>query len=315
MTTYAGPHHLDQSLAPGTLRLLVLVEDLGGVGAAARACGIGQPQASRALSGLERRLGCRLLRRGPLGSTPTEEGRAVAELARGVLDAYEPLERLSAQLTVRPVTSLRLAASRTVGEQLVPLWIQAITQMDPIVQVSFHVDNSTRVMQLVRSGEVPLGFVEVPETPAGFTVEVLRRDRMMLIVPPGHPWAQRATTSGASTPPVPDLAAARFVEREPGSGTRAMLDALLPGRRPPVAVFDSNTAIVRAVAAGAGPALLSELAVREPVATGAVAVIDLDDRRLERPLCAIWQTGATPSRLVARILGVIRRTPEPVSTA
>lgn len=299
MTTDGATHPLDRSLTPAVLRLLVLVEDLGGVGAAARACGVSQPSASRALAGVEGRLGCLLLRRTALGSSLTPEGLALAAQARLVLKAYDQLESLAHDLSRGTPGHVRLAASRTVGEQLVPGWLGALAGQRGDLQVSFHVGNSDAVIQQVRAGEVPLGFVEVPTPPVGLAHEILLYDRLVVIVPPDHPWVGHPVS-------LDDLAAAHLVEREPGSGTRSMVDTVLPHRNSPSAEFDSNTAIVRAVAAGVGPAVLSELTTGEDARTGEVALVPWAHDPPKRPLCAIWQSALTSSRLVRDILAVVR---------
>ena len=299
MTTDGATHPLDRSLTPAVLRLLVLVEDLGGVGAAARACGVSQPSASRALAGVEGRLGCLLLRRTALGSSLTPEGLALAAQARLVLKAYDQLESLAHDLSRGTPGHVRLAASRTVGEQLVPGWLGALAGQRGDLQVSFHVGNPDPVIQQVRAGEVPLGFVEVPTPPVGLAHEILLYDRLVVIAPPNHLWVGRPVG-------LDDLAAAHLVEREPGSGTRSMVDTVLPHRASPAAEFDSNTAIVRAVAAGLGPAVLSELTIGENARTGDVVVVPWAHDPPKRPLCAIWQSALTSSRLVRDILTVVR---------
>lgn len=297
--TAAVRHPLDHVLTPGVLRLLVLVEELGGVGAAARAAGISQPSASRTLGALERRLGYLLLRRTPLGSTLTAEGMALAAQARLVLGPYDQLTGAALDLAGASPSHLTLAASRTVGEQLVPLWLSALAVASPELRLTFRVDNSDAVVRAVRSGGVPLGFVEVATPPSGLALEVLRYDELVVIVPPGHRWE-------GGTVAADDLAVERLVEREPGSGTRGMLDLLAPVRLRPSAEFDSNTAIIQAVAAGLGPAVLSELAVGAAVRAGDVAAVAWRVPPPRRPLCAIWQHTLGSSRLVAGILEVAR---------
>ena len=85
-----------------------------------------------------------------------------------------------------------------------------------------------------------------------------------------------------------------------------MVDTVLPHRASPAAEFDSNTAIVRAVAAGLGPAVLSELTIGENARTGDVVVVPWAHDPPKRPLCAIWQSALTSSRLVRDILTVVR---------
>lgn len=309
-TTRAGAGHqaghpLDQHLTPGTLRLLTLVHELGGVGAAARTLGMTQPSASRTLSALERRLGVPLLDRSPRGTTLTVAGLAVCAQARAVLQEQDRLEGVIAALSTAGPERLELAASRTIGEHLVPVWLGAQAAAHPGTWVSFRFDNSANVARWVADGVVPLGFVEDPTTPElagaeGLRSEVLRLDRLRIIVPPTHPWA--GDTIGPD-----DLAATALVEREAGSGTRATLDAALPTRRRALAELDSNEAIVRAVAAGVGPAVLSEMAVASHVEAGTVASVEWDGPALERPLRAIWRGDTRVPRPVAEFLALVRR--------
>src|SRR5699024_11900686 len=98
-------------------------------------------------------------------------------------------------------------------------------------------------------------FTNLPTTDVSLLREVLRYDELQIVVPPGHEWGGRAVT-------LAELAATPLVEREPGSGTREMLNEALSKRAKPSAVCDANTASIQAVAAGGGPAIFSELGAR-----------------------------------------------------
>lgn len=294
----------ERVMTPRLLQILIAVEDLGGVGAAARAHSLPQPSASRSITAAEEHLGYPLLHRTPLGSSLTSEGTALANQARAVLAEYQNLENLARNFNATRATDLSLAASRTVGEQLVPTWLGALAAAIPEVRVSFHVDNSREVIDSVVRGDATLGFVEVPNLPntdVPLRSEVLRYDELQIVVPPGHVWEGRAVelTELASTP---------LVERELGSGTRDMLDEALPKRANPSAVFDSNTAIIHAVGAGVGPAVLSELAVREPARTGKVTIAPWAQPPIKRPLRAIWTSTLTAesASTVKKIVDVVR---------
>jgi len=291
-------------MTPRLLQILIAVEDLGGVGAAARAHSLPQPSASRAIAAAEEHLGYPLVHRTPLGSSLTSEGTALANQARAVLSEYQNLENLARNFNTTYATDLSLAASRTVGEQLVPTWLGALAAAIPDVRVSFHVDNSREVIDSVVRGEAALGFVEVPNLPTtdvSLLSEVLRYDELQIVVPPGHEWGGRAVT-------LAELAATPLVEREPGSGTREMLNEALSKRAKPSAVFDSNTAIIQAVAAGVGPAILSELVAREPARTGKVTIVPWAQPPIKRPLRAVWTSALTAeaASTVKKIVDVVR---------
>lgn len=291
--------HHDQVLIPATLRLLVAVHDLGSIGAAARSMKITQPTASRTLKGLESHLGYRLLDRAPRGSTMTAAGTELAVQARQVLHEVDRLAAAADTLADPGPQRLDFAASRTIGEHLVPLWLGAWAASRPEVWVSTRFDNSAQVIDWVRDSTVSLGFIEVPEPPEDLACELLHRDRLSVIVPAGHPWQD------APVGPE-DLARTGLVERESGSGTRATLDVVLPRRKRPLAELDSNAAIVRAVAAGVGPAVLSDMAVRQPVATGVVATASWTGPELSRGLHAIRRRERPVPESTAVFLDLVR---------
>jgi DNA-binding transcriptional LysR family regulator len=98
-----------------------------------------------------------------------------------------------------------------------------------------------------------------------------------------------------------ELARTPLVTREAGSGTRDTLTAALrqavgeETQQPPPALELSSAAAVRAaVLAGAGPAVISRLAVADDLAVGRLHAITVRELDLRRRLQAIWVGGRTP---------------------
>ncbi|MEU5695162.1 LysR substrate-binding domain-containing protein [Actinosynnema sp. NPDC020468] len=290
-----------------SLRLLVLVGELGSVGRAARRLGVAQPSASKRLSTLERRLGLVLVDRGRRGSALTPSGVVVTEHARRVLGEVDGLVAAARALRSDRDAALRVAASMTVAEHLAPSWIGELRRADPDLRVGLRVTNSATVAELVRDGAVDLGFVEAPGPLTGLSSRRVAVDRLAVVVAPDHPWTRR------KRPVTPaELAATPLVVREPGSGTRDTLDHALPGCA--VALeLGSTTAVRGAVVAGVGPAALSVLAVSVDLAEGRLVEVPvaLD---LGRVLRAVWPAGrrlvgpaATLLALALRRSGTPRR--------
>ena len=174
---------------------------------------------------------------------------------------------------------------------------------EPPAAVVLTAPNSDTVPQQVSSGAADLGFVEGPTSPAGLRSRVIGHDELVVVVRPNHPWAQRRQPLSPA-----ELASTRLASREEGSGTRDALTAALSaalGRRVtmPVALALSSTAAVRAaVLAGAGPAVLSELAVAEDLASHRLARVPVGGVNLRRSLRAIWSGGTLPPMGAARDL-------------
>lgn len=282
-----------------TLRLLVAVADTGSLTAGARSVGMAQSNASRALATLERRLGYPLIERSHRGSRLTDKGSLTVEWAREVILATERLLTGAATLAADRSGDLPVGASMTVAEYLAPGWVSELRSELPEITTSLHVANSHDVIEAVRSGAVPIGFIESPDAPSEVNSIEILPDRLVLVTSPVHPWAR------AGRPiEVDELSRTALVEREPGSGTRAALDAAIGAERPrPVAELNSNAAICGSVAAGLGPAVLSSLAVREAIASGRLVPIEVTGDPLRRSFRGIWH-GPRPTGPAGRLLQI-----------
>jgi len=268
------------------LQLLVGVAEHGSLGAAARAVSMAQPNASRAVSRLERRLGLTLIRRTPTGSTLTPEGTVVGQWARDVLTAAEHLLVAAQALSAERRSQLSVAASMTVAEYLVPAWLGELRRTHPDLQLGLEVTNSSEVCGRVASGSSHVGFVESPGVPQGLHSAVVARDRLVVVVDPGHPWARRRRPL---TPA--ELAATPLIVRERGSGTRITLERLLHAYElaAPALELTSTAAVKVSVASGAAPAVVSTLAVEASVRSGELVAVPVEGLDLSRRLRAVWR--------------------------
>ncbi|MFI5958143.1 LysR family transcriptional regulator [Cryptosporangium sp. NPDC051539] len=302
----------------GSFDLLLSVARLGSVGQAAREHGVSQPAASARLRQLERRLGIALLNRTPRGSTLTGEGALVADWARTAIEAAEALAAGAGALREVHDGTLRVAASQTVAEYLLPGWLVAVRAAHPAIGVTLDAMNSADVARRVLAGEADLGFVEGPDVPAGLHAERVHSDRLTVIVAPGHPWSRRRGVTAA------ELAATSLVSREASSGTRRALESALLAAgvseiAPPLLELSSTTAIKHAVAAGSGPAVLSSLAIAGELGNGTLVEVAVRPEPGEPPLAlrrqlrAVWPTGRQLSG-PARDLYAIARLPRPGGT-
>jgi DNA-binding transcriptional LysR family regulator len=179
----------------------------------------------------------------------------------------------------------------TVAEYLLPGWLTALRARDPGTVVALTAGNSAHVASAVLDSRADLGFVESPRLPPGLASCPVGTDVLTVVVPPGHRWARRRSGITAV-----ELMATPLVAREPGSGTRRYLEEALrlqagPDQVPPVAELSSTTAIKSAVAAGIGPAVLSELAVAAELAAGTLRAVRVTDLDLSRRLLAVWAEG------------------------
>ncbi|MEU2876571.1 LysR family transcriptional regulator [Streptomyces sp. NPDC007070] len=285
----------------GALELLLAVARLGSLGGAARELGITQPAASSRIRSMERQLGLALVDRSPRGSRLTDAGALVTDWARRVVEAAEAFDAGTQALRDRRDSRLRVAASMTIAEYLLPGWLIALRGHRPDTAVSLLAGNSATVAERLLAGEADLGFVEGVSAPAGLDSVVIAHDRLIVVAAPAHPWARRGRPLDAA-----ELAATPLILREKGSGTRQVLDAALGGLARPLIELSSTTAVKAAAVSGAGPAVLSELAVGDELTLRRLVTVPVEGVALRRALRAVWPAGHRPAGPARELLSLTR---------
>lgn len=290
---------------PRALDLLVSVADLGSISAAAAAHGVTQPAASMRLRSLERLLGITLLERATTGTRLTPAGSATVEWASTVLDSMRTLLAGTAALRADGRSHLRLAASMTVAEYLLPRWLQQLSSEMPETRVSLEMGNTAHVCDLVARRQVDLGFVEGPRPPGYMSSREILADELVIVVARGHPWSRRRAALSPGK-----LAATPLVLRETGSGTRDVLtEALAVHSLEPTPAIElgSTTAVKAAAAGGVGPAAISALAVRSELESGQLVSVPYRDLSLRRVIRAIWVASRPPAAAATCLMAIARR--------
>lgn len=291
-----------------SLRLLVLVDDLGSIGQAAAALAIAQPSASKRLSTVERRLGLTLLDRTRRGSALTPDGQAVTGWARQVLAEFDRLLAGAEALRDQHEAGLRVAASMTLAEHFVPRWIGELKHRMPRLRLGLEVANSDQVADRARAGDIDLGFVESPGPLRGLSSRTVGTDHLVLAVPAGHPWARRRRPL---TPA--ELANTALIVRESGSGTRETVEAALRatgvGPVNPLLELGSASAVRNSVTTGVGPAVISALEMDRDTDDHRLVRVPVDGIDFGRVLRAVWPSGRRLTGPAAELLALAVRRP------
>ncbi|MDP9827128.1 LysR family transcriptional regulator [Kineosporia succinea] len=292
------------------LDLLLSVARTGSLGAAAREHHISQQAASERIRRLEGTLGVQVLRRSRQGSTLTTAGALVADWAGQLTELAAGLEASVAALRAERHARLRVAASLTVAEYLMPRWLVTLKRQAEArgeeVSVQLTATNSDEVAERVRDGRAGLGFVEGPTAPEELAYREIGTDALVLVVPAGHPWSRRRRPVDAA-----ELARTPLVSREAGSGTRRALEVALEAAGQtgiePLLELSGTAAVRGAVLAGAGPAVLSTLAVADDVASGRLRPVNVTGLTLDRRLLAVWPLGSSPRGPASDLLTIAVR--------
>ena len=279
------------------LRALVAVAGRGSMSAASRDLGISQQAVSARVTGAERVLGVAVFERSTRGVSVTEAGRLVVTWASEILDAATVLDRGVESLRAGSAHEVRVAASNTVSEALLPGWAARLRAEHDAVRLHVVPGNSDTVLDLVARGSVDLGFVEGPRVPRTLRSRVVAQDTLVVVVPPDHRWATRRAPVSRE-----EVAATPLVLREEGSGTRERLEQALGEHVPPAQVLGSTAAVRDASVTLGAPTVLSSLAVQRDLEAGRLVRVPVLDLPLPRRLRAVWHPARRPRGAAADLL-------------
>ncbi len=253
---------------------------------------ISQPAVSMQIRSLETALGTDLFHRSGRHITLTESGHALVPMARDLVSRAIQIEETVASMQGSVVGLLRLVCSTTSGKYILPKLIARLRDKHPQVQVICHVNTRDLALKMLLDGEAQIGItsLRVPYKDVEFRPFVT--DRIVLIAPPDHPWAQR----GEAVSPA-ELMEQNLILREEGSGTREALgDALAwhdlsVNHLNVVMVLGNSEAIRMAVQEGIGLAFVSGLAAADGIRAGTLAAIAVQGLDIVQTLYLARHTG------------------------
>jgi DNA-binding transcriptional LysR family regulator len=265
---------------------------------AAEALHLSQPAVSQHIRALEEEAGVRLfdrVRGEGHGSqiSLTEAGRVLLGYANSVAATMVEAQRALAALNDEAMGELRLGASTTVAQYVLPRILGAFSRQYPKVKLSLVSGNTERIVDAVAEEKVELGIIEGPAMRRGVKTERMVQDEMVLIVSPNHAWAARKVRAIAPG----ELAKVPLLLREPGSGSRRVVELALkkvglPLRSLRVAMeLDSTEAIISGVEAELGVGFVSRCAVGKVLRLGSVKVIVVEGLEILRDFSFVRLAG------------------------
>ena len=278
-------------LAGTELAAFVAAVEAGSVHGAADALQLTQSAVTKRIHALERRVGGRLFERGRFGVRPTELGRTVYPAAKRALEALGSVAELVELSRAQGSMDLRLSASHTIGEFLLPGWLADFRRERPDVHPQLEIVNSQRVIDAIRENRSEIGFIEGPDSPAGLHTITVARDEIVAVVAADHPWARRRVVT------VRDLVAEAYLTREAASGTRAVATAALArsGVELTPALQAASAQSLKRALTGGGFTLISRLTIETEQRTGVLIGLPVRGIDLRRELRAIRRRRPAPS--------------------
>lgn len=160
-----------------------------------------------------------MLERGRFGLRTTALGAAVYPAAKAALEALDDVTQVVERSRAAGGTDLRLSASHTMGEFLLPGWLAEFRRHRPEIHPQLEIVNSRGVIDAVRGHRTDVGFVEGAVPLDGLDTVTVARDELVAVVAAEYPWARRQAVTARA------LIAEPYLTREAASGTRTVAAA------------------------------------------------------------------------------------------
>jgi len=248
------------------LRALAAVARGGSITAAANKLNLTQPAVTLQLRNLQALAGLPLIQRSSDGMLLTDAGREVLALCERVEAAIAGCGTALEMMAGKTAGRISIGAVST-AKYFVPFAISGFSQLYPKVDISLFIGNRQEIGAALRGYDLDLAIMGRPPADIDMEVHLIGDHPHVIIAPTAHRLARKSRLGPS------DLAGETFLTREPGSGTRGLMEQLFEqaGIRPPIGMtMSSNETIKQAVIAGLGIAFISA----HTVAT------ELDERRL-----------------------------------
>ncbi|MDA8311293.1 MAG: LysR family transcriptional regulator [Actinomycetota bacterium] len=261
------------------------VAESGGFSAAAERLFMSQPSVSTHVRRLEASLQVRLFDRSGAHIRLTEEGAVLLQYVTRLFVLADEAIRAVRQVSELEIGRLTIGGTTTVGTYLVPALLASLHRTYPGIAYDIVIGNAAQISRELVAGNLGLALVAGDLDATQLACEVILKERVLLVAHPHHPLVGRHLDPE-------DLRGERFLQRERGSGTRALQEAtLLQWGLRDVATSEvwGPETCKHAAAEGLGITLVSEEAVSREIQLGLLAVLDVEPMPPVRPVALAYR--------------------------
>ncbi|MFM0513447.1 LysR substrate-binding domain-containing protein [Paraburkholderia sp. RL17-373-BIF-A] len=264
-----------------SLRLFIVVAELGSLTRAAERTNMTLSAASKRIAELERSTECTLLLRQPRGVELTAAGKGLLAHARQVVERVNRMANEMSDYSTGVRGHVRMWANTSAIVQFLPRDVRIFLSDNPTVKISLEERLSGEIVAAVTSGDADIGIFADNVPAPNIEKAVYRQDKLVLLVPNGHPLATLQQVAFVDTLDF------EYVGLNEGSSLLArLLAAAITAEqtlkvRIQVSSFDG---ICRMIEQGLGIGVLPEAAVRNEILAAGLRPVQLVDDRAIRTL-------------------------------
>src|SRR3989338_4316394 len=244
---------------------------------AARRNYLTQSAVSQQVKALEARFGHRLVERSRRRIQLTHAGVLFLEASQDILRRYEQFEHALHEPVTEVAGRLHVGSIYTTGLYQLPPYTTTFLKRYPKVDLLLSYLKDVEVYEAVLADRIEIGIVDYHKPHPQLTVIPFKKERIVLIVPPKHPWAGKKQVRLAQLHGQPFIVPqAEFPVDEMLRKTNIRVKVLH--------AFDNIEITKRAVEVGLGLALVPRITVVDEVQRGKLKALDLADGPAYRPI-------------------------------
>lgn len=194
----------------------------------------------------------------------TEEGQLVYQYGKEIMERFDNLFSELGRQRHAALHPLRIGASMTIGNHLLPSLIARMREANPDVVPKLFIANSRQICDQLDRGEIDMGLIEGKTMYYDFKRTDFFTDPLILVASPDV--AEDFSKFSPS-----NLSKASWIVREYGSGTAQYLQAFLESNHILIEnriECNSNEAICEMVKSGLGITFISQLAINRELRLG-----------------------------------------------
>jgi DNA-binding transcriptional LysR family regulator len=273
---------------------------------AAQVNSVTQSAVSQQISALERQFKSLLIERSKKKFRLTREGQVLYDYSKQIIQTYDSLNNKLAELKDIISGTIRVATIYSIGLHDLPPYIKKFMKSYPTVNIHVEYRRANQVYDDVLSNVVDLGLVAYPVKDSKIEIIPLRKEPLVLICHPQHPFAKQKTIK------LKQLAGQKVIGFEPDIPTRKALDKILKEHDVEVKhvmEFDNVETVKRAVEIDAGISIVPLGTVTQEINKQTLISVAIDDGDFYRPLAAIYKKNKVLSPAMKQFLSILKEAP------